>query len=121
MINISEDPIAGYYRMALLRGAPPVGIRIFYGPPKDPVTGEIMDRSHRWQAEANGTPIDLERVWPVCAKEALHPTGAQSDAAKIEYDLLARTQKWAVENDPWDPRATPRRRTDWATASPPTF
>lgn len=99
-INISADPIAGCYRTKLKSGGHPVGVRIWFGPPKDPVTGEVMDRSWRWQAEANGRYIDLERVWPVCAKEPI---------SREEHDYLAGLQSWGEQHAPDSPQANPNK------------
>lgn len=65
-------PVAGFYRMRLNAGGIRIGIRIWKGPPHDPVTGEELDRSWRWQAQAaDGELLDLERVWPACAKDPI--------------------------------------------------
>ena len=47
---ITDTPIPGFYRMRLRSGGQPVGVRVWFGPPADPVTGEELDRSWRWQA-----------------------------------------------------------------------
>lgn len=99
----ADKPIAGYYKTRLRSGAVPAGIRIWFGPPHDPDTGEEMDRGHRWQAHANGKYINLERVWPGCARE-------QINAA--EYEYLCRLQEWGVENAPDGPQADPFRKVD---------
>lgn len=83
-----DAPIAGYYRMRLRSGGVFVAIRIWFGPPRDPLTGEVMDRSHRWQATANGKPIDLERVWPQCAADPI-------DEAEARH--LIKLQRWGQE------------------------
>lgn len=102
-----DEPIAGYYRMRLRSGAAFCGIRIWHGAPLDPVTGEEMDRGHRWQAQANGAPIDLERVWPKCAADPV-------DAA--EYRHLCSVQDWARDNAPASPLANPHRKVDPLTS-----
>lgn len=105
-----DRPIAGFYRMALRSGAAPVGIHIRFGQPKDPLTGELLDRSLRWQAEANGEPVELEQVWPRCAREAID---------EREYRFLTERAAWARENAPASPHANPRQRIDPLTAPPP--
>lgn len=102
-LPITDTPIEGYYRMRLRRGAVFVGIRIWYGPPHDPDTGEEMDRSWRWQALMNGTPIDLDRVWPQCANESV---------SEAEYKHLSRLQQWSIERAPESGFADPHRRID---------
>lgn len=105
-----DEPIAGYYRMRLRSGAAFCGIRIWHGAPLDPVTGEEMDRSHRWQAQANGEPIDLERVWPKCAADPVD---------EAEYQYLTSVHAWAKENAPNSPQANPMRRINPLTAPTP--
>lgn len=106
----TDIPVEGYYRMKLRSGGVLVGIRVWYGAPLDPVTGEELDRGWRWQALANGEPIDLERVWPVCAADPVD---------EREYQFLTQRQAWARENSPDHPIANPTRRIDPMTAPPP--
>lgn len=102
-----DTPTAGYYRMKLRSGGALAGIRIWYGPPADPVTGEPLDRSWRWQAEANGEIIDIERVWPRCADAAI---------SEAEYRVHCAKQDWAREHAPGSALADPRRRHDPLTS-----
>lgn len=103
-------PVAGFYRARLVSGGHPVGVRIWHGPPHDPITGEELDRSWRWQATMNGEPIDLFRVWPRCAGEPID---------QVEHDYLASVHKWAVEHQPDSPQANPTRKIDLLTAPIP--
>jgi hypothetical protein len=98
-----SEPVAGYFRTRLRRGALVVGIKIWNGPPLDPITGEELDRSWRWQALANGEPIDLERVWPGCAGEPI---------TEIEYERYCQRQSWARERAPDSAYAEPGRKYD---------
>ena len=112
MIDITT-PEAGYFRHRLRSGAVAVGIRIWFGQPNDPVTGEEMDRSLRWQAQANGEPIDFDRVWPACAGEPI---------TRAEYDRLCARQDWAKQYAPHSAYADPKRRSDpLSTAHPLPF
>lgn len=106
----AETPTAGYYRMAMRMGAMPVGIRIWYGPPHDPVTGEVMDRSFRWQAEINGCINELEKVWPKCARDKI---------TKHEYEYMVLRYNWAKGNAPESPQAKPHSKVDLMTAPLP--
>lgn len=103
-----DTPTAGFYKMQLRSGAAYAGIRIWFGPPADPVTGDELDRSWRWQAEANGEPIDVERVWPKCADKGVSAS---------EYRALCRQQDWAREHAPDSALADPRRKHDPLTSS----
>lgn len=106
----AETPEAGYYRHKLKSGGVLVGVRIWFGAPCDPVTGEEMDRGHRFQAHVNGEYIDLERVWPYCADDPI---------SEAEYAYLTQRQAWARENAPSDPHANPTRKIDMMTARTP--
>lgn len=105
-----DAPTAGFYRMRLVTGGVFVGVRIWFGAPHDPVTGEEMDRSHRWQAQANDRPIDLDRVWPKCA---------DMPVTEAEYRYLASLQGWGERNAPDSPYANPKRRIDPLRAPTP--
>ena len=111
-MNDFAEPKAGFYRHTLVRGGPPAGVRIWFGPPRDPDTGELMDRSWRWQADVNGTYVELDRVWPQCLREPI---------AEAEYDFFCAAHRHALAHDPYNPVASPRRRVDWDTATPPSF
>lgn len=84
-----DQPIAGYYKMRLRRNGMFVAIRIWFGQPRDPITGDLMDRSLRWQATSNGKPIELERVWPQCAADRIDEATARD---------LIQIQRWGQAN-----------------------
>lgn len=97
----TDEPTAGFYAMRMVAGGVLGGIEIWHGPPRDPVTGEIMDRSWRWQATFNGEYIDLDWVWPICAKRPID---------RKEYDRLVNQFRWAVQNAPDSAYANPYRK-----------
>ena len=67
-----DTPVAGCYRTRFVKGGPPVALRIYYGLPLDPETGEEMDRSPRWLAQINGGRVDdAARFWPQCAADPI--------------------------------------------------
>lgn len=43
-----DAPERGYFLFSISKGAAKLPTRIMYGPPKDPVTRETLDRSWRW-------------------------------------------------------------------------
>lgn len=86
-----ESPVEGYYKMRLRAGAVYSVVWIHYGPPNDPLTGEPLDRSWRWQAHANGELIPFEDAWPKCAK---------LPATEADYRRAIARQRWAQENAP---------------------
>lgn len=96
-----DKPFEGCFRFKLRSGGVYGGVRIIYGPPLDPVTGEEMDRSWRWYALHNGEPIDFERVWPQCAGDPI---------SQSEYDHYCARQNWAREHANDSAYANPMRR-----------
>jgi len=105
-IDVSK-PVEGFYRTKLRGRAVYCGVRIWYGAPLDPVTGEELDRSWRWQALANGEPVELDDVWPVCAANPI---------SEQDYRIYCRRQQWARQNAPDSSFADPRKRHDPLTA-----
>lgn len=103
-------PVAGFYRGRLRSGAVIGGIRIWYGPPHDPVTGEEMDRSWRWQAEFDGDPCEFDAVWPVCAG---------SPISEQAYREFCARRRWARDNAPNSAFAEPKRRYDPLSSNEP--
>lgn len=98
-----DTPEAGFYRHRLVRDGHPVAVRIWFGAPLDPVTGEELDRGWRWQATANGEQIDIDRVWPNCGV---------SPITEAEAAYLTGLQSWARKNAPSSPQANPRKKID---------
>jgi hypothetical protein len=102
----ANQPQACFFKMRLVKDGAFVAGRIWYGPPADPVTGETLDRSWRWQAEFNGVigdPIALH-VWPHCANHEL---------TEDDYRYLCDKAGHAKENLPDSPEANPRRAINW--------
>ncbi|WP_226018458.1 hypothetical protein [Novosphingobium sp. FKTRR1] len=108
-IDVST-PRAGFYRTRLGQGTIRVGIRLWNGPPHDPVTGEVLDRSWRWQAEANGRFIDFDRVWPKCADDPI---------TEAEYDRYVSRHEWAQSAAPDSAYAKVGRKHDPLSTSTP--
>lgn len=102
-----DTPAAGFYRYRMVKGGFPVAVKIWFGQPKDPITGELMDRSLRWQAEINGRPADIDSLWPRVA-------GSPIDQA--EHDYLASINSWAAEHAPDHAAADPRKPIDLMSA-----
>lgn len=110
-LDVSQ-PVAGFYRMRLRGGAVKSAIRVWFGPPHDPVTGEELDRFWRWQATADGEPADFDRIWPACATDVL---------TESEYTFLIRRRAWAKQNAPRSAYATGRRYDPLDPANPLPF
>lgn len=105
-----SEPVAGFYRGRLVSDGVIGGIRLWYGPPKDPVTGEEMDRSHRWQAEFDGAYVEFDRVWPLCAG---------SPISEADYRALVARREWAKKNSPDSAYADPTKKIDRLSTNTP--
>lgn len=106
-----EMPVAGHFRGRLSGGSVRVGIRIWHGPPCDPVTGEELDRSWRWQAEVNGELFDdFDRVWPGCTGDPI---------TEADYLTFCARAQWARQHAPESSYAITGRRRDPLSVSEP--
>lgn len=101
-----DQPVAGFYRMRLRSGGITVGVRLWFGAPREPWTGDEMDRAPRWNASINGEWAEVADVWPRCAGEPID---------EAEHDHLAGLQRWGRENDV-PAIADPRQRLDPLTS-----
>jgi len=111
------DPVPGFYRIRLVRGGPWVGARITYGPPLDPIDGEELDRSPRWNAFIDGELIGEPGPCP-------HKAGAfriwpAHSISQAEHDYLVATARWARDHAQAEPAANPRQTIDPLTAPVP--
>jgi hypothetical protein len=105
-----SQPVAGFYRFRLRSGGIRGVVRIHYGPPCDPLTGEELDRSHRWMAHFNGELIEFDRAWPQCCGEPVD---------EAEYRIACGRQEWARKHAPDSSYADPRKRRDPLDPSEP--
>lgn len=96
-------PVAGFYRHKLRSNGVVGAVRIWFGPPLDPVTGEELDRSHRWQAEFLGEYVEFDDVWPNCAGDPI---------SEADYRALVKRREWAAQHAPRSAYADPKRRYD---------
>ena len=104
-------PVAGFYRMRFGAGTVAFAIKVWFGPPHDPVTGEELDRSWRWQARADdGELLDMERVWPACAKTPI---------SEADYTARCNRRTWAQSAAPDSAYAARGRKYDSLSASTP--
>lgn len=101
-IDVTQ-PAEGFYRTRLRAGAVRGGVRIWFGPPLDPVTGEELDRSPRFQAEFDGSYIEIDRVWPECAGDPI---------SEAEYRRYCARKAWAEQHAPNSAYADRTRRLD---------
>lgn len=105
-----SKPEAGFFRHKLRSGGIAGGVRIWHGPPHDPVTGEELDRGWRWQAEFDGQPVEFDDVWPNCAGDPI---------TESDYRAYCARRTWAEQNAPKSAFANPKRRYDPLSADQP--
>jgi hypothetical protein len=99
-------PVAGCYQVKLVRHGPPVAVKIWFGLPLDPVTGEELDRAPVWLARVNGGDCrPAAWFWPECAR---HPiTEAEHDRITQLSRTMNRASAWFDPLRPIDPLKTP--------------
>lgn len=106
----------GYYRWER-RGAVPLPVRVWFGPPICPDTGEELDRSHRWQVTVDGREVGqpgaplLEWFWPKCKAVPVD---------KAEHDYLIAMAAHARRHDPYSPFGQVNGKIDLLSATIPT-
>lgn len=87
----------------------PVPVRLWFGAPRDPETGEELDRAPRWHVEVggilwDGQPLDvrgftvetLDQIWPIARRE---PT------TLADYAFRVDAAEWAEQFAPHEPHA----------------
>jgi hypothetical protein len=104
-------PQAGFFRHRLVSRGVFVGVRIYFDQPVDPVTGERLDRSYRWQCDVDGEPFaDWDRIWPGCTGDPI---------SESEYQTICTRRAWARENAPKSGYAEPSRKLDLLSSETP--
>ena len=93
-----DEPQAGFYKTKMVRGGPWVPVRLWYGEPLDPETGERLDRSPRWQCLVGQDWRDPFATWPRCCDR---PISAD------EYRFLIDDADWCKKFAPQEPPANP--------------
>ena len=58
-LPLNDTPVEGYYRLKLVRGGPPLGVKIWWAP-----KAGAEDRTPQWQCLVNGTEADVWEIWP---------------------------------------------------------
>lgn len=119
------DPlIEGFYLLRLTRARRvDIPVRIWFGAPRDPETGEELDRSHRWQIQVGfrlleDEPLsiggirvdDITDIWPRVARDPID---------EVDYRYRLERAEWAVNNDENDPFSQLGGRIDPMTCSLP--
>lgn len=105
--HVITEPVAGYYRRRLVKGGVWMPVKLWFGPPLDPETGEELDRSWRWQAMDGDKLVagdaEIQDVWTRCCREPINAT---------EYFYLVADRAWCRENAPHLPEASPHKPID---------
>lgn len=96
-------PEPGFFRYRLRSNGVRGGVKIWFGPPHDPVTGEELDRSWRWQALFDDQPVHFDDVWPACTGEPI---------SEADYRRYCARRKWAEQHAPQSAYADPRKKHD---------
>lgn len=93
----------GFYAVRLAKGGAEVGCEVAYGPPLDPETGELLDRSWFWTVTINGEVAHCSPMKPA--------TGFRIGRriSEGEYRFLLADRAWAAAHAPHLPEADPRR------------
>lgn len=111
MIRQTDKIEAGFYETRVVKGGPPVGVRIAFMPPDDPITGEPLDRSYRWRCWVGDKEIDDQgRIHDMAM------TARPVDEHRYQY--LISVHEWEVEHRPDLPFASPRQAVDLGRIKP---
>lgn len=106
------SPQPGFFQMRQVKGGVFVAAIIFRPCPIEfePETFQAVDRWPHLEAQVDGKPADVDRVWT---------SGRRVDMA--EYLFLRDDRAWAREYAPGSPEANPRQPVDFNTLPPPAF
>jgi hypothetical protein len=119
------DPLVeGFYLIQSSRGRRvAVPLRVWFGAPCDPETGEELDRPWRWQIlvafnllgdeplRVGALRIDeLTDIWPMCQRWPID---------EVEYRYRLERASWAADYDPDDAHAVIGGRIDPMTCTLP--
>ncbi len=100
-----DIPSPGFYRFRRVKGGPWVAAEITFGPAVDPVTGETLDRSPRFDVRVSGAAVTgPEAKWML---DRVHHWG--QPITESEHALLCATRDWALKHAPHMPEATPEK------------
>lgn len=114
MVITELDPPC-FYAVRLTKGGPRCPLKYWWGLPADPVTGELLDRSPRWNVLLNGEFVDPDRVLIIRggindAKGYVDVKG--EEITETEYLYLLQVRDWATTYAPDAPEANPREKID---------
>lgn len=107
--NQPDIPREGFYRMRRVRNGPFVAVRIWFGQPYDPATGEYCDRSYCWRAAIDGVQVGIWDVWPACSGRPI---------CEGDYRFMRAMSTHAKAHEPGMPQANPFKPINLSTLPP---
>lgn len=119
--------VEGFYQITRWRSKRvPIPFRVWWGPPADPETGELLDRSPRWQISVGGNVLeDLQPVtiggFAIETIDDLWPRFAADRITAGEHDFMVARASWASEHDETDPYGSSSGKIDPMTVRLPMF
>lgn len=112
---ITQTDAPKFYACRLVKDGPRVGVRVWYGVPADPDTGEPLDRAARWQVTVSGEFIDPLQMLMLVGNVA-YIKGDEINEAEHKY--LCDVATWATAHAPDAPESSPRTAIDLNAAKP---
>lgn len=109
----TSRPQPGYFAVRLVRGGVEVAAQILYGPSRDPVTNQPLDRSWHYSVTLDGVPDADPRPEPNDLVTMVWIYGRRIERA--EYEFLLADRAWARRHRPDSPEAKPREAVDFTT------
>lgn len=94
-----------FFRVKYTRGGAPCGLKVWFGPPADPVTGELLDRSPRWQVHFNGKEFDEPERFLLHFEPDGTPVIVGEIITESEYSYLTALHEYAINHDATMPEA----------------
>jgi hypothetical protein len=105
-----SEPEPGAFAVRLRKGAAEVAARIVHEPPRDPDTGEPLDRCPLWHAEINGEDDDTASSVPTEKVMFVWLRGRR--ISEGEFQFLLKDAEWCRTYSTDEPRANPRDAVD---------
>ena len=109
--NVGDaEPVEGYYAIRLTKGGPLTPVHIWHGITPDPdFPDNPMDRSLVWHFVLGHEEVELDTIWPWCAKNPI---------TERDWRHMLRMENWARTEAPAEPEANPRHPVDFNTMKP---
>lgn len=111
---------ARFYRIRLVKGAAWSAIKVWFGPPLDPDTGDILwERPCLWRCLINGQDDAIEAVMIELDGTTGLPVIKGDEISETDYLYHLKTYIWARDHAPDSPEAKPKQKIDPLTAPLP--